>query len=69
MCRFSLVPLSGTGKKREGIRGEGRLHWRVQESRSSPTKVGSRQREGGYDVMEFGMSRRIKSKKNMCTFQ
>ena len=44
MCRASPVPLSGTGKKREGIRGKGRLHWRVQESRSSPTKVGSRQR-------------------------
>ena len=37
--RPSPVPQSGTGKK-----GRGCLHWRVQESTSSPTNISSRRR-------------------------
>ena len=38
-----------------------RLHWRVQESTSSPT--GSVAGGGCYGVMEFGMSRGVKPKR------
>ena len=45
-----------------------RLHWWVQGSTSSPTRIGSRRRVV-WGVMEFRMSRRIKAKGNMCAFQ
>ena len=44
----------------EGVRGD-HLHWWLQGSTSSPTGIGSRRRVV-WGVMEFGLSRRIKSK-------
>ena len=44
----------------EGVKGD-HLHWRVQGSTSSPTRVGSRWRVV-WGVIEFGMSCRIKPK-------
>ena len=35
------VPVTGTGKKGVGVRGD-RLHWRVQRSTSSQTGIGSK---------------------------
>ena len=57
-------------KKKAGGNGGGGGHclqWRVQGNTSIPTTVGSRRR--CLDDMEFGMSRGIKPKRNMCTFQ
>ena len=68
VCVCSLVPLSGTGKQQKRGGGGDRLHWRVQGSTSSPTGVGSRWRVV-WGVMEFGMTRRIKPKRNMCVFR
>ena len=58
--RPSPVLLSGAGdKRREGVRGGGG---------TACTGIGSRRRVI-LGVMEFGMSHRIKPKRNMCTFQ
>ena len=67
--RTSPVPLSGTGTKGGGVNGGGgggggALHWPVQGSTSSPTGISNRRRVV-WGVMEFGMSRRIKPKRNM----
>ena len=54
----------------EGVkgRGGGALALAGTRGTSSPTGVGSRRRVVG-GVMEFGMSRRIKPKRNMRAFQ
>ena len=64
---FAGSSVQDRGKKGEGVGGN-YLHWRVQGSTSSPTGIGNRRRVFR-DVMEFGMSRTIKPKRNMCAFQ
>ena len=62
---------SGIGKKREGNGGGGLLGTACTGrcKRATAVRPGSVAGGGCYGDMEFGMSLRMKPKKNMCTFR